>query len=501
MEYENPVRSGFNPDPSVCRVGETYYLVTSSFEYVPGLPLYRSENLVDWEHVGHVLTRPSQLPLEDAASSEGIFAPTLRYNDGTFHVVSTNVSDGGHFHVTAEDPTSEWSDPTWIDAPGIDPDLFWDDGTAYFTYRAGEEGIVQARIDLESGELGERRVLANRLAGPYTEAPHLYAVDGRYYLLVAEGGTHKRHMVSVARADHPTGPFEPCPSNPVFTHRNESGAFHPIQAAGHGDLVRAHDDSWWLVFLAIRQHGGHPGWHHLGRETFLAPVTWEDGWPVVNGGSPIDLEMTVSDTSLTREKMAAEPTGDLLSGDGRSPLWNHRFQPEPDRYAFDDGTLTLRGGPRTLDDRRPTFVGVRQRHFDCRVEATLRFNPSSGSDSEAGITALYDGDHHFDLGIVERGGERRVQVRLRIGDASDVVADREVEAGPARLWIDATTDRYRFGVGSPQTNPLATARSRYLSTEVAGGFTGTYLGAYATESEENSGSAATFDRFEYHETA
>ena len=501
MRFENPVRPGLDPDPSVCRVGEEYYLVTSSFEYVPGLPLYRSENLVDWEHVGHALTRPEQLPLENAESSKGIFAPTIRHHDGRFHIVTTNVSDGGHFHVWADEATGEWSDPTWIDAPGIDPDLFWDDGQAFFTYRAGEEGIVQAPIDLDTGELGERRELVNRLAGPFTEAPHLYEVDGLYYLVVAEGGTHKRHMVSVARSESPTGPFEPCPSNPVLTHRTESGMYHPIQAAGHGDLVQAHDDSWWMMFLGIRQHGGHPGWHHLGRETYLAPVTWEDGWPVVNGGEPVDTEMSVPDTDLERVDDPPTREGDLLDAEALPPAWNHRFQPESERYTFDAGTLSLTGSPRTLDDRRPTFLGVRQRAFDCRVDAQVQFDPSDGSDAEAGITALYDEEHHFDLGVRESDGDRRVQLRLRIGDASEIVTSQPIEDGPVTLWIDASTERYQFGVGSSDSEPLGTARTKYLATEVAGGFTGTYLGVYATGHGEECENEASFERFEYRETA
>lgn len=510
MQYENPVLPGFHPDPSVCRAGEEFLLATSSFEYFPGVPLYRSRNLVDWEPIGHALTREAQLPLANAAPSEGIFAPTIRHHEGTYYLVTTNVSDGGHFLVTADDPAGAWSDPTWIDAPGIDPDLFFDDGTVYFTYRGGEHGIEQATLDPETGALGEPRRLCNELAGPYTEAPHLYRIDGTYYLVVAEGGTHTRHMVSVARADHPTGPFEPCPHNPVLSHRGLSGAFHPIQATGHGDLVRATDGSWWLVFLGIRQHGEHPGWHHLGRETFLAPVTWRDGWPVVNGGDPVDVEMVVPETDLTRHPPGDRPGAaaddrdgattpretDPFAGGALGPRWEHRYAPERDRYAMDGEGLALHGGPRTLDDRQPTFVGRRQDAFDCRVRVELSFDPDEGD--EAGLAAVYDGDHHYDLGVTRRDGTRRAVVRLRIGDASEEVAGRDLPDGPVTLDLAATTDEYRFGVDCGDgTDPLATARSKYLATEVAGGFTGVYLGVYATGDGTEASAPARFRRFSY----
>ena len=495
MQYENPVLPGFHPDPSVCRVGTDYYLATSSFEYAPGLPLYHSENLVDWEPIGHCIERPD---LEDAAPSQGIFAPTLRHHDGTYYLVTTNVSAGGHFVITADDPRGEWSEPTRIDAPGIDPDLFWDDdGTVYFTYRSGPDGIEQAELDLETGELGESRQLCRRLVADYTEAPHLYEIDGTYYLLVAEGGTHTRHMVCAARADDPTGPFEPCPDNPILSHRSVSGAYNPIQATGHGDLVQAHDGSWWLVFLGIRKHGGHPGWHHLGRETFLAPVTWEDGWPVVNGGEPIEREMTVPETDLERDAVERPwATEAPFHGDALGPEWNYRYPPEEDRYVLEDGALTLHGGPPSLDDRRPTFVGRRQQHFDCEVTTRLAFDPDDAD--EAGLAAVYDDSHHYEIGIVRRDGERRAVCRLTVGGVSEVVGETTLPDGPVTLSLEATQDRYRFGVEADgERDELATAATRYLATEVAGGFTGVYVGPYATGRGSDCESPARFDSFAY----
>ncbi|MEY7848506.1 glycoside hydrolase family 43 protein [Natrarchaeobius sp. A-rgal3] len=497
MEYHNPVIPGCHPDPTVCRVGENYYLATSSFEYTPGVPLYHSRNLVDWVPIGHCLTREAQLELDDADPSDGIYAPTLRHHDGTFYMVTTNVSAGGHFFVTAEDPGGEWSDPTWVDAPGIDPDLFWDDGTAYFTYRSGSDGIEQAEIDLETGELGESRQLGRRLVADFTEAPHLYEVDGTYYLLVAEGGTHTRHMVCAARSDDPTGPFDPCPDNPILSHRSVSGAYNPIQATGHGDLVEARDGSWWMVFLGIRKHGGHPGWHHLGRETFLAPVEWVDGWPVVNGGDPIEETISVPDTDRERDGRTEWTTRESFDGDRLGAEWNYRFGFDDERIVLEDGALTLSGGPATLDDRESTFVGRRQQHLECRAETRIDFDPTGAS--EAGLTALYDESHHYDLGIVRREGERRAIVRATVGGVSDVLGETAVPEGALTLSVDGTTDEYRFAVkaeGQPEES-LATAPTKYLATEVAGGFTGTYVGLYATGNGELATEQASFDSFTY----
>ncbi|MFE2991699.1 family 43 glycosylhydrolase [Streptomyces sp. NPDC059262] len=274
----------FHPNPSVCRVGDDYYLTRSSFEYVPGVPLFHNRDLMHWRQIGNVLDRPGQLRLPwDTPSSAGIYAPTLRHHDGRFWLVATNVSSGGgNLLVSATDPAGPWSDPVPLPGvPGIDPDLAWEeDGACWVTVA----GISQVRIDPYTGEtFGEPRPLWCGTPGAKApEAPHLYHVGDHWYLLIAEGGTERGHAVSVARGPAPTGPFEPCPANPVLTHRSTD---EPLQNTGHADLVQAPDGTWWTVFLGVRPRGGTPGWHVLGRETFLAPVTWEDGWPVV--GPPV----------------------------------------------------------------------------------------------------------------------------------------------------------------------------------------------------------------------
>ncbi len=302
MKLKNPIIRGFNPDPSICRVGEDYYLVTSSFEYFPGVPIYHSRDLVNWRQIGHCLTRKSQLFLERAPSSGGIFAPTIRYHNGRFWMVTTNVGrqvdgrvvDGGNFYVSTDDPAGEWSEPIWVKQRGIDPSLYFENGKTYFTSNgtawAHSRGLYQCEIDISTGEqLNDTVFLWTGTGGAYVEAPHLFKRGDYYYLMAAEGGTERGHMETIARSRTPYGPFESCPHNPILTHRSLQTL---IQSTGHADFVEDPSGNWWAVFLGVRFPGGF--WSNLGRETFLAPVTWTaDGWPVVNGGHRMAPEMEV----------------------------------------------------------------------------------------------------------------------------------------------------------------------------------------------------------------
>jgi alpha-N-arabinofuranosidase len=500
----NPVLPGFHPDPSICRVDETFYLTTSSFEYVPGLPLYRSENLVDWEPLGHALTRESQLDTRDARTSGGIFAPTLRHHDGTFYLTSTNTSGGGHFVVTADDPGGEWSDPAYVDAPGIDPDLFFEGDTCYFTYFTTDDDrrIEQAEIDPETGELGEQRTVWTGHEDPHAEAPHIYERAGTYYLVVAEGGTSTGHSVMVGRSDDPTGPFEPHPENPVLTHRDDF--YRDVHAVGHADFVTDAEGNWWLVCLGTRPRGGFPGWHHLGRETFLAPVVWDGGWPVVADGElPVEVDAAALPGETAPASAGSDPVErtDTDFSDGRSHEWCYRRTPDRDRYAFTDDGLVLRGGPESLDEKGTTFLARRQTNFDCRIRADLAFDPDPGE--EAGLALVMDEQHHYEVGLVAGDadgttGESEALVRVTVGDATDVLA-REPVGERATLGVDATAESYEFRVDG---QPVAEAGPKYLSTEVAGGFTGVVVGPYAVaESGPAEATPARVERFVYEPSA
>lgn len=295
--FHNPVLPGFYPDPSVCRVGNDYYLVNSSFQYFPGVPVHHSKDLIHWEAIGHCISRPSQTKLEKIGFWNGIYAPTIRYHKGTFYMITTNTSDKGNFYVTTGNPAAEWSDPIWIDQPGIDPDLFFDDNGRSYILSARRGGYIQLReIDIRTGKLiSEPYDLWRGTGGRCLEAPHLYKKDNYYYLVTAEGGTEYGHKVMIARSRTIEGPYENNPDNPILTHINSMS--NPIQGTGHADFIQAHDGSWWTVFLGFRPQS-HT--HHLtGRETYLAPVQWnENEWPVVNGNGTVALDM--NSTTLPR---------------------------------------------------------------------------------------------------------------------------------------------------------------------------------------------------------
>ncbi len=498
--YTNPVLPGFYPDPSICRVGEDYYLVTSSFEYFPGVPIFHSRDLIHWRQIGHCLTRASQLPLTNVPSSGGIFAPTLRYHNGTFYMVTTNVSHGGNFYVFTHDPAGPWSEPIWVKQGGIDPSLCFDGDTVYFTSNGegSQLGIYQCEIDITNGQqLTETRFLWPGTGGRYPEAPHLYHIGDYYYLMIAEGGTEYGHMETLARSKSPWVPFEPCPHNPILTHRDQTS--HSVQGTGHADLIEAHDGSWWLVFLAFRPHDRL--YHHLGRETFLAPITWTpDGWPVVSPEKTVDISMHVP--TLPQQRVEAEPERDDFAAPDLRFCWNFLRNPNADDWSLAErpGWLRLYGSALTLDAQAsPAFIGRRQQHFDCRARTLLAFQPEH-EGHEAGLTVLMNERHHYEIAITQDHGSRCIIVRRRIGDLAAIVAREVLEQdGPIELEIQADRDIYTFlyaQEGQPERK-LATGATRYLSTEVAGGFTGVYIGMYATSNGNGRTGPADFDWFAY----
>jgi alpha-N-arabinofuranosidase len=516
MTYTNPIIPGFHPDPSICRVGENYFLVTSSFEYFPGVPLFHSRDLVHWRQIGHVLTRPSQLSFADWRPSGGIFAPTIRYHDGIFYMITTNMSGGGNFYLHTRDPYGEWSEPIWVDQSGIDPSLhFDDDGRVYLTsnwigrFPPPDEidptdpvwGIQQSEIDITTGKrLTEPQRIWAGTGGRFPEAPHLYKINGRYYLMIAEGGTELCHMVTIARSDTPWGPWESCPHNPILTHRSQQS---PFQAIGHADLIEASDGSWWLVCLGIRPPS-MPYCAHLGRETFLAPVRWDDaGWPVVGQQGRLRVEMdSPAFGPVTWERA---PERDDFNAPHLSVHWNFLGVPDAAAWSLTDrpGALRLRGTAARLDDGPPVaFVGRRQEHYACEVATRIDFEPTTKCE-EAGLTVWMNPSHHYDLFVTRRDNQRQLIVRRRIGSLVAEVARRPIERGPLTLTIHAEPHSYAFGClgDNGEGQILATGETRYLAPEVAGGFAGVYFALYASGGGEAAAASAFFEWFDYRGTA
>jgi len=488
--FANPVIPGFHPDPSICRVGDEYFLVTSTFTYFPGVPIFRSTNLVDWVQIGNVLDRRDQLDLRSTQgnTSLGVFAPTLRHHDGRFWMITTVCThDQGlrNFYVTADDPARPWSDPIFVDVVGIDPDLAWDDdGNCWVHTALG--AISRCRIHDRTGAVLDAPVTTWSGTGlQYPEAPHLLRRGEHWYLLIAEGGTERGHAVSIARGPSPTGPWESCPQNPIVSHRSTD---RPIQNTGHADLVEAPDWSWWMVLLGARPRGMTPNFHVLGRETFLVPVEWVDDWPVVG---ELRLDMDVRPPGV--DVVVPSSTRDDFDAATWDPRWLGIRAPLTARASLDErpGWLTLHGTD-SLEDDEPAFVGRRQQDAQCRVRALV----DAGDAAEAGLTVWMDDRAHYDVVVV---GER-VVVRARIGPLTDEVASAPAPARSVVLEVRCVADESGaepdlVALGCEDEHGeflvLTMLPGRYLSTEVADGFTGRVIGMFAA------GGTAAFDWFEY----
>lgn len=519
--FRNPVLPGFYPDPSAIRVGDDYYLVTSSFEYFPGVPIFHSKDLVNWRQLGHVLDRPSQLDLDGAMPSKGIWAPTIRYHDGVFYMITTFVANDlecRNFYVTATDPASSWSDPVWLDdAPGIDPSLlFDDDGKVYYTgNRRPPEGQQYAKeMDIWLQELD---VASGRLVGPKIslwrgalkvahaqEGPHLYKIGGMYYLTIAEGGTGHTHAITIARSDSPTGPFEGYKGNPILTHRH-LGRGYPIVNVGHGELIETQNGDWWMVCLASRPYGGY--YRNLGRETFLVPVAWEDGWPVVNPGKGV-VEPVGEAPDLPETPWPAAAARDDFDAPALAPCWNFIRTPRSDYWSLEAQPGSLRLALKAASiarDDNPAFVGRRQQHMSFKAATAMRFAPKAEGD-EAGLVLLQNADNQFrftygsfDGGEAGAGTELRLTQRRR--GEERVLASVAFAGDALELRAAAEGQRYAFSWREPGDAAWRTlfgeADGTLLSTDIAGGFTGAYIGMYAAGRQADIDNYAYFDWFDY----
>jgi len=487
----NPLLNGFHPDPSIVRVdgsdGPEWFLATSTFEYLPGIPIHRSRDFQEWELVGHVATRPGQLAVEQVPTAGGAWAPTIRHRDGVFHLVITDAMGRGMLHFTATDAAGPWSDGDLIlthdgTAPldGIDPDIAWDEhGTVYITYSglilggagAGTHlGIQQAKVDLQTHRaVEEPRSLWSGTGGQFPEAPHLYEVDGRWYLMIAEGGTERGHGISIARGDSPEGPFETAPQNPLVSARSTT---RPVQNTGHGDLVIGPDGDWLCVLLGVRPRSMTRAFSALGRETFVTPVRWEsDGWPAID---PVLLNPRAG----TRVEVAFSPD-ERLDGEWIAV----RSLPEAHAdLTSRPGQLLLHGDGSTLNDARPVFVGRRQEHLT--HSATVTADASAGV---GGLAVRYDEHFHVE---VEADAARITARAVVSGLVQEWSAD--YSGGPVELHIDSrkpaptggfprSSDYFHLGFtpADGERVYLAEVDGRFLSSETTESFTGRVIGVYA----------------------
>lgn len=521
----NPILPGFYPDPSICAVGEDFYIVNSTFSYFPGLPVLHSKDLAHWEQIGNVMERESQLPLKESGHSQGLFAPTIRYHEGTFYVICTNVSFGGNYVVTAKDPAGPWSEPYYLKgADGIDPSLFFDDdGKCYYIgthpnpegckYN-GDYYIWIRELDLDKMELvGETYNVWNGAMKNivWPEGPHLYKKDGWYYIMNAEGGTGPEHAVTICRSKNILGPYENNFCNPILTHRH-LGKDYPIKYVGHADLVETVNGEWYMVMLAVRPLEGYTT---MGRETFLAKVTWENGWPVVNPGVGMltkEVEIDLPCWEPEENCAAVQRTYDF----GKLQQLGHEFltlrNPGESLYCLEAGKgLGLELRNETLKEKAsPAYVSVRQQHHSFQASALLQTKELT-EGKRAGIALMQSNEYHLRTELLRSGeqlqaevilcekGQDQVVSSVVIGDSQRISCDKAEIALKVQGLNASVEISYALEGQDLRAERAVLCKDmdiRALSTEVAGGFVGCTVGMYAVADKECQ-DRAWFEGFAY----
>lgn len=500
MKAKNPIMSGFYPDPSICAVGEDYYLVNSSFTYFPGLPIMHSKDLCHWEQIGNVMDRDSQLNCLDAEISRGLFAPTIRYHEGVYYVICTNVSGKGNYIVTATDPAGPWSEPYYIEgAGGIDPSLFFDDdGKAYYigTHENpegakynGDWYIWIQEIDLKEMKLvGEHKDVWNGAMKNiiWPEGPHLYKKDGYYYIMHAEGGTGPHHAITVCRSKNIWGPYENNFCNPIFTHRH-MGKAYPIQYVGHADMIETPNGDWYMVMLAVRPAGGYTT---MGRETFLAKVIWEEGWPVVNPGVGL-LEEEV-EVNLPEWHPETEVPGDVQEYDfaamdklGYEFLFIRSEAGNQTSFVPGKGLSMKYGTENLIVEKSPSYLGIRQRHHQFTLTTEIAYDGIK-EGQKSGIVYFQNSNYHLRLEVEGLADGKTIAKAVLTQDGKEEVTGETKELGrlsskaiTAKIDITGLYAAVSIIVDGTETVLAKDIMISALSTEVAGGFVGCTMGPYA----------------------
>lgn len=512
-QYANPILKGTYPDPAVMRVGKDFYFVSSTFAWFPGLPVFHSTDLVNWNQIGNAIDRPGMLDFGRLGLSRAVFAPTLSHHDGVFYILNTCVDCQGNFLITAKDPKGPWSDPVWLPkVEGIDPYLFFDDdGGAMIVFNgeppgpaeySGHRAIWAIAYDIKAQKtVGERKLLLDKGVNPaakpiWPEGPHILKKDGWYYLIAAEGGTAEGHSQVALRSRSAWGPYVPYADNPILTQRGlPKDRPLPITSAGHATLVDTPDGKWWATFLAVRPYGDDL--YNTGRETFLLPVEWKDGWPIIlENGKTIPYVHARPDLPETTPK--APPTSgafkarDAFDGQAMPLNWVTMRIPQERWWRLDQGKLVLDARRETLGGMtQPSFWGRRQQHLNASASTEMRFTPAKVGD-KAGIAAVQNDDYYFFLGVTRNAeGRDEIVLERRAGpdqpEGGVKIASAPVDtggAGPIWLKITARGGAYDFAYAltEGQWKTLKAGEDgTILSTKTAGGFVGVLLGVYAQD--------------------
>lgn len=508
-QYRNPVLAGFFPDPSICRVGEDYYMVNSTFAYFPGLPISHSRDLVNWKLVGHAIDRPEQLDYRGIGVTRGLFAPSISFHDGVFYVVCTMVDGGGNYVVTSRNPAGPWSDPVWLKFDGIDPSLFFDtDGRAWLVHNGGPPGdrplydghraVWLREFDLSSQKVvGEPRLLVDGGSDiakkpVWIEGPHIYRRGDWYYLTCAEGGTGENHSQVILRSRSVVGPYESWSGNPILTQRDlASDAIGAVTCTGHADLEAGPDGRWWAVFLGCRPYS-EGRYHTTGRETFLLPVTWTaDDWPVIlpagarvplNGSGPATrsgqtIDLRADGTwRAAFDRPALDPSWLMLRAPSE-PWW--RIDPRAERLVLSPRSAALSG------TENPSFLARRVQHARFTAEATLDVPESAGVS--AGLVFFQSEKNHYYLSV--RRAQRGLLAALELADGG---SPKQLAAWPLpahprrvslRIQVEAGTTRFAYACDGGKWSALGDDfDTKPITVAAAGGglhFTGAVVGVHA----------------------
>ena len=549
MEYTNPILAGFYPDPSICRVGDDYYLVNSTFAYFPGIPVFHSRDLVNWKLIGYVIDRPDQLNYDSLGVSRGIFAPAIRYHNGTFYVTCTFVDGGGNFVCTAKNPAGPWSKPVWLPpVSGIDPSLFFDnDGKAYIVYNSvapdgkplyqGHRTIRMRGFDTgKLAVLDDEKILVNGGTDLnehpiWIEGPHIFKVHDLYYLICAQGGTAENHSEVVFRSKDVWGPYVSYKGNPILTQRDlNPGRDYPITCTGHADFVETQNETWWAVFLGCQPYKPYEkDYYNTGRETFLAPVTWktsaddtaarhlddEHAWPTIIPHGE-EVSYTYPYPLPRDENFTGIPHGgnfeytDNFDSDSLDLNWEFLRAPHKKWYSLTEkpGWLAIELRPETCSGRmNPSFIGRRQQHEHSTASTLMDFSPRADNE-KAGLVVFQNETHFYYLCKSLEEGHPVIQLYKSTdgtGDGIELLARKKLSStsGDTKVYLKIHADggsgySFYYGFAPDKWNLLeGSLDASFLSTKVAGGFVGCMYALYATSLGKPGLNSAFFDWFKY----
>lgn len=521
----NPILAGFYPDPSVTKVGSDYYLINSTFSYFPGLPVFHSTDLKNWKQIGNVISRPSQMNFMGHRMTRGLFAPAISYHDGTYYVTCTLIDRGGNFVVTAKNPAGPWSDPIWLpEVKGIDPSLYFDDNKAYIVYNSdapdrkplysGHRTIRMYEFDpVNLKVVGEEKILVNggvdiSKKPVWIEGPHFIKVNDWYYLYAAEGGTSVNHSEVVFRSKSVWGSFIPYEHNPILTQRDlPADRKHPVTSTGHAQFVEGPDGKTYAIFLAVRPY--QDDYYNTGRETFIAPVEWKDGWPVINPDSKKVEYYYKTNYKEVKQNDALPQSGNfeytLTFEKGLDPSLMFLRTCDSSSFSFNKTYgLTLKLKPETcMDLDNPAFIGKRQQHLYCSAETSVDF--SAASDNEKAGLVIFQDEKHFYYVCKSTDQNKGVVQLFKSNTESktmDLLAQVLLPASAKNVFlrINAEGEFYSFQFAlKPNEWTLLKGKvdGKFLSTHVAGGFIGCMFGMYATSSGASTSSQASYKYLRY----